>query len=315
MTQTLHIFRKDVRRFRYELCAVGALTVAFAWSHVAADMPGQPDLRRVVLVAYLTADLLAVAWWFLVSQLIHEESLAGDRQFWITRPYSWRHLLAAKLLFVVAFVNVPLLVAQIAILGAAGYQPLAGLPRLLWMQLAVGVVLLAPPIALATVTRNLGQFVMSILCLVVCAYLAAAASQGAIDILSSAWPNRAVAVLIACVGAVLMVRRQYSRRLTDASILAGVCTLLLAGAFSIGLPPKVQYALRSWRLRPQETRTVSVSIGPGAEIDHSIGTPPSNPSEIVILLPIAIGGVPVGETGRPEMVMVSFKTPSSPHWS
>jgi hypothetical protein len=315
MTQTLHIFRKDIRRFRYELSAVGALTVAFAWSHLAANMPGQPEFTRTVLLAYLTADLLAVAWWFLVTQLIHEESLAGDRQFWIARPYLWRHLLAAKLLFVVVFVNVPLLAAQIVILAAAGYQPLAGLPRLLWMQLAVSVVLLVPAIALATVTRNLGQFVMSILCLVLCAYLAAAASHGAIDISSAAWPNRAVAVLIACVGAVLMVRWQYSRRLTDASILAGVCTLLLGGAFSIGLPIPVQYALRSWMLRPQETRTVSVSIGPSVELDHSISIPPQNPLEIVLLLPTTIAGIPHGDAARPEKVMVSFETPPSLRWS
>jgi hypothetical protein len=216
MTQTLHIFRKDVRRFRFELCAVGALTGGFAWSHAAADMPGPPEFSRAVMLAYLTAPFLAVAWWFLVSQLIHEESLAGNRQFWITRPYSWRHLLAAKLLFVVVFVNVPLLAAQIAILAAAGYQPLAGLPRLLWMQLAVTMVLIAPAIALATVTRNLAQFVMSILCAVLAAYVAAAAWQGGgIDIFGAAWLNRAAAVLIACAGAALIVRCQYSRRLTD----------------------------------------------------------------------------------------------------
>ena len=159
MTQTLHIFRKDIRRFRYELCAVAALTAAFAWSHIAADVPGPADFGRTMALSFLTTFFLAGSWWFLVSQLIHEESLAGDRQFWVTRPYAWRSLLAAKLLFVVTFVNVPLLAAQVAILAAAGYRPLAGIPQLLWMQFAVAAILLAPAFALGTVTRNLAQFV------------------------------------------------------------------------------------------------------------------------------------------------------------
>jgi hypothetical protein len=314
MTQTLHIFRKDVRRFRFELCAVGALTGGFAWSHAAADMPGPPEFSRAVMLAYLTVPFLAVAWWFLVSQLIHEESLAGNRQFWITRPYSWRHLLAAKLLFVVVFVNVPLLAAQIAILAAAGYQPLAGLPRLLWMQLAVTMVLITPAIALATVTRNLAQFVMSILCAVLAVYMALAALRGSgsgIDI-SGPWLNRAVAVLIACAGAALIFRWQYSRRLTDASIIAGLCTLLLAGAFYIGLPMQAQYALRSSILRSPETSAVSVSIAPGAEIDRSNQ---QNPSNIVLLLPITIAGLPGGDAARPEIITVSFENPAGLHWS
>ena len=312
MTQTLRIFRKDVRRFRYELCAVGALTGAFAWSHAAADMPGPPELSRAVMLADLTAAFLAVAWWFLVSQLIHEESLAGNRQFWITRPYSWRHLLAGKLLFIVVFVNLPLFAAQIAILAAAGYQPFAGLPRLLWMQLAVTMVLIAPAIALATVTRNLAQFVMSILCAVLAAYVAAAALLGSGIDISGPWLNRAVAVLIACAGAVLIFRWQYSRRLTDASIIAGLCTLLLAGAFYIGLPMQAQYALRSSIWRSQETGAVSVLIAPSAEIDRSNQ---QNPLNIVLLLPITIGRLPGGEAARPEIIRVSFENPAGLHWS
>ena len=315
MTQTLHIFRKDVRRFRYELCAVGALTGAFAWSHSAADMPGLPEFSRAVMLAYWTTACLAIAWWFLVSQLIHEESLAGNRQFWITRPYSWRHLLAAKFLFVVVFMNLPLLAAQIAILAAAGYQPLAGLPGLLWMQLAVTMVLIAPAIALATVTRNLAQFVMSILCAVLAAYVAAAALLGGgsgIDISSAAWLNRGAAVLIACAGAVLIVRWQYSRRLTDASSIAGLCTLLLAGAFYIGIPMQAQYAWRSSILRSQETSAVSVSMAPSAEIDHSNQ---QKPLDIVLLLPITIARLPGSEAARPEIISVSFENPAGLHWS
>src|ERR1039457_7494834 len=80
MVQTLHILRKDIRRFRYELCVVAALTGAFAWADIAADVPGQPQFSRAAILAGFGGFFLVLAWWFLVSQLIHEESLAGDRQ-------------------------------------------------------------------------------------------------------------------------------------------------------------------------------------------------------------------------------------------
>ena len=106
-----------------------------------------------------------------------------------------------------------------------------------------------------------------------------------------------------------------SRRLTDASSIAGLCTLLLAGAFYIGIPMQAQYALRSSMLRSQDTGAVSVSIGPNVEIDHSVTTPPRNPLGIMLLLSITIAGLPGDDAARPEMVTVSFAASSSSRWS
>jgi len=56
--------------------------------------------------------LAPLACWVLAVTLIHEERLIGDEQYWLTRPYTWKDLVAAKALFLVVFVNVPLFVCQ-----------------------------------------------------------------------------------------------------------------------------------------------------------------------------------------------------------
>jgi len=311
MTQTLHIFRKDIRRFRYELCAVAALTAAFAWSHIAADVPGPADFGRTVALAFLTTFFLAGAWWFLVSQLIHEESLAGDRQFWVTRPYAWRSLLAAKLLFVIAFVNGPLLAAQMAILAAAGYRPLAGIPQLLWMQFAVAAMLLAPAIALGTVTRNLAQFVLTILGGVLSWYVVLAALVPS-QAIGSSCVNQAVGVPVVCAGAALIVVWQFSRRATTASIRAGLCTLLLAGVLYYGLPMPVRDAIRSSVFHQPEAKAVSVSIPPLNALGYGHD---SGSGRLGINLRFTIHCAPEGEVAWPEMLDVTLEAPAGLRWA
>jgi len=73
------------------------------------------------LVNWLSADRMALllqplACWLLVVSVIHGETLVGHQQYWLTRPYSRKHLMAAKCLFLVAFVNLPLFVYQFVIL-------------------------------------------------------------------------------------------------------------------------------------------------------------------------------------------------------
>ena len=76
--------------------------------------------------------LVPVSWWLLISRAVHAEALVGDRQFWITRPYEWKSLLAAKLLFLAIYIYASILLAQCALLRAAGFHPLSYMPGLLY---------------------------------------------------------------------------------------------------------------------------------------------------------------------------------------
>ena len=64
----------------------------------------------------------SIGWFLLIVRVVHEEVLASDRQFWVTRPYEWKKLLAAKVLFLVVFVNLPLFIVQMVLLSKAGFQ-------------------------------------------------------------------------------------------------------------------------------------------------------------------------------------------------
>ena len=87
----------------------------------------------------------------------------GDRQFWITRPYEWKKLLTAKLLFPAAWIGVPFLLAQLLVLAEAGFHPLEHMPGVLLNVLLFSVAYLLPMVALAAVTSNFARLTMTVL--------------------------------------------------------------------------------------------------------------------------------------------------------
>src|SRR4051812_34967400 len=120
MRQAVHIFRKDVRRLLPEIVVTLLVVAAFIFLEVRRAL-WWPDLLVNPSSAWdLVRFLLPAAGWVLIARVIHAEALPGDRQFWLTRPYAWKSLLGAKALFILVFVNLPMLVADVIILGAYG---------------------------------------------------------------------------------------------------------------------------------------------------------------------------------------------------
>ncbi len=95
MLQALHILKKDIRHLRLEVSLVLVLTAAFAWTEMVSRNP------------IWVRALLAIAAVYLIARLIQAEAIPGHNQFWISRPYRWKSLLGAKLLFIVLFINLP----------------------------------------------------------------------------------------------------------------------------------------------------------------------------------------------------------------
>ena len=146
MKQALHIFQKDIRYLRYDIAVTLAAVIAFT-----------------VTAAYnlsLLAAFLPVTWWFLIARVIHAEPLPGHRQFWVTRPYRWQSLLGAKALFIAAFVNVPLLLADILIIHAAGASIGHQLGGLLWTQVLLIAAFVLPAAAFAVITGGLTDLLL-----------------------------------------------------------------------------------------------------------------------------------------------------------
>ncbi len=156
--QALHIFRKDARHLRWELIAAFVLMILLvitgAQSWEAIQERGGPDYNSESPLSLL----LAISWSLLIARAIQTEALPGDRHFWLTRPYNRAALVLSKALFIIAFINLPFLLAQAAIVWLDGLPLLSNLGGLLWNQLLITVILLLPMAAIAALTRNLAQF-------------------------------------------------------------------------------------------------------------------------------------------------------------
>ena len=158
MKQAWHIFQKDFRHLWPALLG-WFLTAAFLFTW--QPMEFFPDYRRVnVLGGDFVFFAAFVSWLAIVAQVVHHEALPGTTQFWLARPYDWRSLLGAKLLFGLLCLHLPLLVLDLACLARNGLSPLASLPQLLDRHLLLFPFLCVLPAAAAALTRNLAQFAL-----------------------------------------------------------------------------------------------------------------------------------------------------------
>lgn len=165
MKQTIHIFLKDVRRCWPYWTLVLALTVIrtiFTPGESPVQGPATETTNRIVV--YVTFVLPAL-WWLTIARLVHGEKLVGDRQFWVTRPYSRQGLIAAKLLFCLVFLLVPFVISDCLILPTAGFSPGALIPELLARYLFLSGYLLLTPFVLASITSGMRQFMLACLAL------------------------------------------------------------------------------------------------------------------------------------------------------
>jgi hypothetical protein len=171
MNQTLHIFAKDTRRFLPEILVLLALLAGqfgihtYLYATGAQNGLGNPNgsMRLAAGIFVLLSVLIPVGWWLLISRAVQEERLVGDTQFWLTRPYQWKCLLVAKLLFLAAFVDLTFLVVQCSMLAEEGFSPLAEMPKLLINLLLISCLYLLPLVAIATITSSFARMTLTLL--------------------------------------------------------------------------------------------------------------------------------------------------------
>jgi len=154
MTQIFNIFKKDARRHWPEIVISLAL-MGLSTRVLLRELNHPFGGLRTVAVGFIFSQiergmvtLVPIAWLLLITRVIQGESLVGDRQFWVTRPYDWRKLLAAKALFIGAFISVPVLIQDAVILAATGFHPTAYLSGLLYIQWSLlGILVLIAALA------------------------------------------------------------------------------------------------------------------------------------------------------------------------
>jgi hypothetical protein len=230
MNQTTHIFAKDARHLRWEIAISLVLTALYVvvapteWSSRMNMANGGAVMGELHVVAALLSLLVGVSWWVVITRLVQSESLVGDRQWWITKPYEWGPLLGAKVLFLCAFLVVPMAVAKAAMLAEGGFAPSAYLPGLAWSLLLLAVYFFVPLLAIAAVTATfpratltiLGVFAVMLVLLTVAGLLSAGGY-------SVGWTARVDEAILLC-GCAAAIGVQYAHRRTVTA------RLLLAGA-------------------------------------------------------------------------------------
>ena len=317
MRNALRIFRKDVRHLWPRIAIVLAVEFLIGW--ISSSPP--PDMAQAVNAL---GRLGMLPYWYLIAALIHEEAVPGNRQYWLTRPVSWRDLLAAKLMFILVFLCLPVFTWELATLVLRGISPLAYLPELLVSQLFFVAVLVLPAVALASITAGLVDFVW----IPVAAYVGVVVIVLPLSLLAQtgtdwggvAWFRDTAIAALLLVASTTTLLVQYAQRRTWLSRAMLVASVLV-GTWMIWMPGwHTAFALQT-RLRGQRVAdTVArISLGSGRDprtytlSQSSGGWPGQNVQGITI--PVRVEGVPDGMALHSDRATVTVETPDGKHWS
>ncbi|SEG67042.1 hypothetical protein SAMN05421819_4184 [Bryocella elongata] len=233
MTQLRLIVWKDVRQLWPQLSAYALLLAMYGWG-VPQTWPGSASNSFLAIFVTLLKLLLIASQFVLITSVVHADRLVGEEQFWITRPYDWRTLLGAKLLFVVACVELPLVLMQARLLEAAGLHPWAVKMRVVVSLLRFLLLPCLPMMLVAAVTETLAMaFVFLAGLLVAFAGFEQFALTGTLSRMS---PPFEVVVYggVFSVLVMAMLAYQYARRRTMQCRVAMVATLALLLVVSFG---------------------------------------------------------------------------------
>jgi len=318
MKQAFHIFLKDARYLWVEIVLSLLVTAGFAveypntwlWPDATLE-PGGAHQKLIYLARTLTV-LVPLSWWLLIARAVHAETLIGDRQFWVTKPYDWRSLLGAKLLFIAVFIYVPFLVSQWVLLVEAGFWPLNYLGGIGFNLALLTGALIVPLMAIAAVTLNFGRMTLAILAIV--AYIAGVAyldsTFGSPSVFAPYSDRYSIPMLLIVLLTVIIV--QYARRRTllarlllasaAVAITALAVTLPTQGMVDAAYPPPVN----AWESPLLLTSSVNIEHGLKASTSESA-------HEVEMQVPIGGSGVAPGFAVTIDDIRATLDGPNSVH--
>lgn len=323
MKLILNIFRKDLRRFWREIAVSLALLAIYSWN----DVRGWPNGRGATGVAGIGAIvdyqflsglvtlILPIAWAFLIVRAIQSEALVGDRQFWITRPYEWKKLLAAKVLLVVSTINLPLLIADVVLLGKAGFSPTHYIPGLLWMQVLISLILILPIATLATVTATVVQMILAILGIAL--YLIGVAwLVSVIPSSSFSDPVDLLELTLLIVTCAAVILGQYARRKTVKSRLLIAVLDLVVVLIVVATPYNAIVNHEFPRLEAGTPLPVQLALLPAdSSVASEVVDKEDKEKAITIQLPLSVSGLAEDSIVVVNGAMVSLEASNGLRWN
>jgi hypothetical protein len=319
MNQTLHILQKDARHFWGEIFLSAAITAAFVVVS-AFVRPGIEDAQGQMFkaLAALLAMLVPVSWWVLVARAILAERLVGDTQFWITRPYVWTHLLAAKLHFVAAFLYLPFFIAQCLLLMEAGFAPLHFVSGILFNLLLLTGTIILPLAAIATVTSSFARTTLTLLgiflgfvILVSVAGILFSTNVGGVS--SAVGPFTCLALSILAFSTAILLQYSLRRVWTSRLVLLALPVLLFAALFFASKYDQAHLA-RTYPVS-QGSAPIQMTYSPDTKSWETASFPNSRHVLIPIDFHLLESGVAEGFAVMPDAVRGEITAPDGSHWS
>ena len=314
MNQVIAIFKKDARHLWPEILVSLVLTAAMVRMYPYVWTQNEYPAILLSRVALALLVLVPMSWWIVITRLVQSESLVGDRQFWLTRPYEWKKLLSAKALFLLAFLYIPLFIAHSLLIVEAGFHPRAYVPGLLYNLLLITGIIVLPLIALATVTGSFAKATLTLLgILVAIISMAAFSSVSSGPSANTPGEDSHLSFLLFVLLFLSVIILQYAtRRLwLSRAILGG---LALFGVLSAIASPDAFFVRLAY---PQ-----SHAGPPAVLLAYSSDLAPNvlfygysqMAKEVSIALPVQVSGIAAGKVVFPDNVLISIDAPNGLHW-
>ena len=316
LSQILHIFSKDFRHHLPEILVSLCVLITFAVEQ-PRNWTGQP-LEGRFLNGLLNAlpVLMILAWAFFIVRLVQGESLVGDRQFWITRPYQWHKLLAAKLLSILLFVHLPLFLTQFALLKIANFPVASSIPGLLYVHLLFLFAIVLPSITIGTITSGIGQASLAL--------LAVFLLMLGIVLLLTVMPDMAFApdatdavqgviYLFASVTAILVqyiYRKTLLSRLVVVGAVVSIFLVIALAPYGKLINRDFPLATKAHPLPAQFTLDRALSFG------HAEGHQPNSyGDEVALEIPFQVAKLPDKTIVQIRAIKLDLDLPNGEHWT
>jgi hypothetical protein len=317
MRLILHILKKDMRRHWLEILISLVLLGLYVWVTL------QPPNNRFVgarffwfqLSAQSLPPLMIFFWIFLTVRVVQGETLVGDRQWWVTKPYEWWTLLAAKELFLVVCFGVPLFLVQLYLMRHAGFPVLRNLLGILTMQFELGFVLFLPSVALGSLAKGLGQALIGILVALIGFWatftlLEKVPSSGMSSAVRSSDEITGVMILASIIGAVIW---QYARRRTWAArglLVSGMGAVALLSAVT----PYARFVDRKYPLVEASEAPAHFTVAQAKHNPKKQKDPSDFTSDVYLRVPLLVSGIAEGRVVDLDGIKITVETSSGAKW-
>jgi hypothetical protein len=316
MNQVLNIFRKDTRRFWPEIVLSLVITAAFALIYPVQWLPDTGErVRELQILANVLTGLVPVSWWLLIGRVVHAETLVGDRQFWITRPYEWKKLLGAKVLFLLVWLYLPFFAAQSLLLAEAGFHPLSYVPGLLFGLLLATGILVMPLFAVAAITANFARLTLTLLGALIALLVAAiAANLGNRYTASIPSSDRFTLPLVLCLCGAAVLLQYAARRVWQARVLL-IAGLVLIGAVLFAASRSQDSQVNRYYPPPASASAAPFQLRLAPDSKRKVTDRQMNDNDRYIDVPLLVSGVTDGYAIQIDNLKATFTGQDGFSWT